>query len=125
VPPALRWLPAVVWAGVIFGLSSMSQPPEPGPVADLPGWTSMAHFAEYFILGALLFLACGTFRGRRPSNIYLFAVIMGILYGMTDELHQSFVPGRQMDALDWLVDCLGASTGALIPLMMRPGRNKI
>jgi VanZ family protein len=102
----------------------MSQPPEPGPVAELPGWTSMAHFALYFILGALLFLACGTLRNWRHSNIYLFAVIIGILYGMTDEMHQSFVPGRMMDALDWLVDCLGVSTGTLIMMIFRPGRNE-
>jgi VanZ family protein len=118
------WLPALVWAGVIFGLSSMSEPPKPGPVAELPGWTLLAHGSEYFILGVLLFRAGGAIEGWRPSSAYLFAAFAATLYGATDELHQVFVPERQMDALDWLVDCLGASVGALVMLPWRYKRNK-
>jgi len=122
---ALYWLPALVWAGVIFGLSSMSEPPKPGPVAEMPGWTFLAHWVEFFLLGALLFRAGGTIKGWRPSSVYIFAAIVGILYGVTDELHQAFVPERQVDALDWLVDCLGASVGALVMLPLRFRKDKI
>ncbi len=49
----------------------------------------------------------------------LQAVILGCLYGMTDELHQYFVPGRSTSATDWLADTVGTTAGATIMLVVR------
>jgi len=42
-------------------------------------------------------------------HVVLLAI--GALYGMTDELHQMFVPGRQPDIADWIADILGVAIG--------------
>ena len=98
------WLPVVVWAGLIFGLSSI---PDLG--TGLGGWDlalrKIAHAAEYAVLGALLFRALGR---------ELTAVAIGIAYAVTDEVHQAFVPGRQGAVLDVLVDAVGVLVGVYV-----------
>lgn len=98
------WLPVVVWAALIFGLSSI---PDLG--TGLGGWDlalrKIAHAAEYAVLGALLFRALGR---------DLPAVAIGIAYAITDEVHQSFVAGRQGTALDVLVDAAGVLVGVYV-----------
>jgi VanZ family protein len=67
-----------------------------------------AHVIEYGIFGVLLYRA---FRGsgidRKRSMI--FAVAISIMYGVTDEIHQSFTPGREPKIRDVFFDALGAS----------------
>jgi VanZ family protein len=50
--------------------------------------------------------------GCSPRRAFLLAVVIGSLYGGTDEFHQSFVPGRTADPLDWVADTLGVALGA-------------
>ena len=98
------WLPVVLWAGLIFALSSI-----PSLGTGLGTWDlvlrKMAHFAEYAVLGGLLQRAVG----REP-----LAILLGSAYAVTDEFHQTFVTGRQGAPLDWLVDTLGVATGVLL-----------
>ena len=65
------------------------------------------HLVVYGILGALLA------RGRRLQGHIPHAVLIlaGALYGASDEWHQSFVPGRQVSALDWVADLCGVAAG--------------
>jgi VanZ family protein len=134
---ALLWLPAAAWAALIFWLSSQSEPPRPAGLAGVPGWSSAAHFGLYLVLGAFLYIAFkGTgFRGQgsgtssgvrvqgagngKPTatGLYLLAFAAGALYAATDEIHQYFVPLRQTDAVDWLVDVAGVLVGALVVLI--------
>jgi VanZ family protein len=99
-----RWGPAVAWAALIFVLSSI---PDLG--TGLGGWDvllrKLAHAAEFAILGALLVRAL-----RRPG----WAVALGIAYAVSDELHQSFVPGRQGSALDVALDSVGVVVGTVL-----------
>lgn len=98
------WLPVVFWAGVIFTLSAV-----PSLGTGLGGWDvvlrKLAHLAEYAVLGALLHRAVR----REP-----LAVLIGSAYAVTDEIHQSFVSGRQGSPLDWLVDTAGVVAGTVI-----------
>jgi VanZ family protein len=98
------WLPVVAWAGLIFALSSI---PDLG--TGLGGWDlllrKLAHAAEYAVLGALLLRALGR---------ELPAVLAGVAYAVTDEMHQAFVPGRQGAALDVLVDAAGVLIGVYV-----------
>lgn len=97
-----RWGPAVLWMAVIFLVSH--QPDLPS--APQPLWDVLlkkgAHVAEYAVLGYVLARATGA-----PRRAW----VLGLLYGISDELHQSFVPGRQARAADVLLDGLGCGLG--------------
>jgi VanZ family protein len=102
------WAASVLWMAAIFGFSSL-----PGSaVQGVPG--SYAHFGVYAVLGGLLFVAFS--HETAPGRAAAYAVLTASLYGVTDELHQAFVPGRMPDAADWGMDTLGAFTGALLTL---------
>jgi VanZ family protein len=105
--------------GVIFGLSSLTG-------SDVPGrFTGLGHFGLYAMLGALYLAALSP---QRPSWKHaIAAVLLASAYGVTDEFHQSFVPGRMPDVMDWLVDTAGAASAAGVMALLsragdRPGR---
>ena len=78
-----------------------------------------AHFTEYAILAQLafqLFLALP--RPRKELTAAALGLVFTVIYAMTDEYHQSFVPGRAMMARDVLIDTLGALLGIFIVLMV-------
>jgi VanZ family protein len=107
---ALRWAPAVVWAAIIFALSSLSAlPAAPGGFTD-----KHAHLIVYGVLGALLVWGL-TDRSlaRTTWRTAAAAVVLAILYGASDEWHQSFVPGREVSALDLAADAAGAAIAAV------------
>lgn len=99
------WLPAMAWAGVIFHLSS--QPTVPAP--SIPGVDKALHFGAYAVLGWLLAFAAD--RSRLPLAV---AVGLGLLYGITDEIHQMYVPGRSPDLLDWVADAAGVAAATFL-----------
>ena len=98
------WLPVLAWAALIFALSSI---PDLG--TGLGGWDlvlrKLAHAAEYAILGALLVRATGR------SGV---ALAVGTLYAVSDELHQTFVPGRMGSPVDVAIDALGVACGVAL-----------
>jgi VanZ family protein len=108
----LLWLPVVVWAAVIFAFSSV---PDLG--TGLGGWDlvlrKLAHTAEYAILGALLLRATGRIG---------IALALGIAYAVSDEIHQTFVPGRAGKPLDVAIDTLGLVVGVAIWHLLRSRR---
>jgi VanZ family protein len=108
------WVPALLWAGLIFHVSSL-------PGDRLPRlWTwehgdIILHGLEYLILGALLYRA---FALSRPALGYaLLALVswgLAAAYALSDEYHQSFVPGREVSLSDILADLLGAVVGVVL-----------
>ena len=99
----LRWLPALAWMALIFYLSS--QPDLPGPPNPL--WDLIlkqgAHFVAYAVLAILFSFALAP---RRETMT--IALVLSILYALSDEFHQSFVPGRTPSAWDIATDTAGA-----------------
>ena len=97
---ASAWLPVVAWAGVIFAISSI-----PSLGTGLGVWDlvlrKLAHVTEYAVLGFLL--------ARAAPLAAAFA--LGVLYAVSDELHQSFVSGRQGAPRDVAIDALGVVIG--------------
>lgn len=96
---------------IIFALSSIPDLGAlPGGVSDKSG-----HALGYGILGVLLLRA---FAGGRLSGVtwrsVLLAIAAATAYGVTDEFHQAFVPGRSPDALDVVADLLGASSAVAL-----------
>jgi VanZ family protein len=101
----LRYVPALCWMGVIFGMSSI-------PGSNVPGrFSTVAHFIEYAIFGALL--AYPLRRGRPVGEGAAVSVLFASIYALSDEIHQSFVPMRTPDVADWGMDTLGALVGVV------------
>jgi len=65
------------------------------------------HYAAYFVMGVLAVRALRHFV-RSRERITLIAALFCSLYGLSDEWHQSFVPGRDASFSDWLADSIGA-----------------
>ena len=103
------WLPAVLWAAVIFALSSI-----PGLTSGLDFWDLLlrkaAHVTEFAILGALLARALGR---------SLPAIVVGVAYAVLDEIHQSFVPDRAGVPLDVVIDTVGVVLGVVLYAQVR------
>jgi len=98
---------------VIFRLSAL-------PGSQVPGrFGSLGHFLGYAVLGVLFFLAL--IPERSPMAAFALAVLFCSVYGITDEFHQSFVPGRTPDIVDWGVDTMGAACGAAAALLIARG----
>ena len=100
---------------LIFGVSSVKQPPLPTPQFEWLTIDKLYHFIEYAILGALLAWA---FVKAKPSIvpsklIWFAAAVLSMLYGASDEWHQTFVPGRCATLGDWVADALGSVAGVL------------
>ena len=109
------WLPVALYAGMIFFLSAQSHPEEQLPSFLLKDVSDkVLHAVEYAILGGLCYRALrwGA-SGPVASYALLFAIVTASLYGVTDEVHQFFVPFRESSWLDWLADTAGATVGAL------------
>lgn len=94
----LPWIPALAWALAIYLVSGRSTVPVP----DVSGADKVLHFGAYALLGLLL-----AFAVHRSALSPWVAVVLGVLYGASDEIHQSFVPGRSPDIRDWVADALG------------------
>lgn len=126
----LSWLLVVVIAAVIFFMSSRNANElnhETGIVSAIKTWlmqqtnmlfghsvdvSPIGHFTEFCLLGAAL---ANALRWHLPLQKSAgAAIILGSLYGVTDEIHQIFVPGRSCDPADWLVDTIATMVGVLI-----------
>lgn len=104
-----RWLPALVWMALIFYSSSQSTLPIDGhpQSGDLH---RIAHVVAYSVLAVLVrFAVAGS---RSPARL-AFAIC--VLYAVSDEIHQTFVPGRTGNLRDVGVDAL-SSAAALLAL---------
>lgn len=97
-----RWLlPLAIAAGIFAGTSWPRPPNMPG------GSDKVIHFTAYALLGASVAWAS---RARGPVGAMTGLLAVSIL-GAADEWHQQFIPGRRMDALDWIADTAGAACG--------------
>ena len=99
----------VVWCATLWTLSSASDP------EDLVGVTiplndKVEHGIAYAAGGALAVAALGASRRMPP---WACAVLFCGAWGISDEVHQSFVPGRESSAADVAADVAGASAGAI------------
>ncbi len=100
-----RWTPVAAYMAGIFALSSISQPPA------FPGNTDKdLHALVYGGLAAFVVRAlAGGWRQRVTWTTAIVAMLIAVLYGVSDEFHQSFVPNRQSDVRDVVADTVGAA----------------
>ncbi|HEV2423382.1 MAG TPA: VanZ family protein [Terriglobia bacterium] len=150
-PPAsrgarrFRWIMTVVWAGLIFYLSTsgfgvsfttwllsvilgiLHLTVSPATFALLhEAFRKLAHLTEYGIFSLLIYASLlGTIDFEWRPRLALRAVVIAALYSLTDEYHQSFVTGRTPTIVDCGIDTAGAALATLIPYAwdrLRQGR---
>ena len=107
-------LPVFIWMAVIFYFSSLSSV---GISLEFDRGGISLHFLEYIILGFLSQRAfANSCLNYKWVSILFFSVATGIIYGATDELHQSLVPNRSPSLADLAADSLGALAGSALYL---------
>lgn len=102
------WTPTAIWAIVIFSFSAIPT----NPVSEIY-WQDfivkkLAHIIEYGIFATLLYRSL-KLSGISPKDAIIYSLITSFLYGVSDEFHQSFTPGREPKARDVLFDTFGAA----------------
>ena len=107
------WLPPILWALIIFTFSSFPTV----ETSDFFLWDFLikksAHLIEYGVLAILLYRAMINSDMEKKKAI-IYSIIIAGLYGVTDEFHQSFIPGRGPAARDVAIDTIGATIGILL-----------
>jgi VanZ family protein len=101
----LRWVPSLSIMGLIFFFSSL-------PSEKIPYYGELdyiikkgSHALGYGLLGLSYYYALP--RGLSRIYRWVLALIMTILFALSDEYHQSFVQGRTSSLRDVAIDCLG------------------
>ncbi len=102
------WLLTMGYMGILFYLSSLHNIRLP----KLPeNFDKVIHMFAYMPLAYLFYLSL--MKSGIHKYIFVLAVIFACVYGITDELHQVTVPGRDASVGDLLADALGAFLGSL------------
>lgn len=100
---AIYWVPVLIWAGFIFWLSSI-----PDLRSELPAaWdTILRKIGHVIAFGVLAWLILKALHPLNRQKI-LAAGLSSLLYAISDEIHQQFVPGRTGTASDIIIDAIG------------------
>ncbi|RUM39020.1 MAG: teicoplanin resistance protein VanZ [Desulfobulbus sp.] len=112
-----RSLPMLLVMGIIFFLSQQS-----GTTLAIPqiyGLDKCLHMLAYGTLAATVIYAvpAHAFHNRNPWKTRMLILLFCVFYGMTDEFHQSFIPGRDVSFFDLLADAAGAGIVLLLEQM--------
>jgi VanZ family protein len=110
------WGPVAAYLALIFHLSAQSSVGWAPPYPDV-----VLHAVEYSVLGVLLARALNDGVSRTvPDRLLVLAWALCVIYAVSDEYHQTFVPGRTGDWRDALSDAAGTAAGlALLSLAQR------
>lgn len=108
--------------GIIFYLSD-----QPGDFVQLPqitGLDKLLHFIAYFVLAATFFYGLHPFSNRsRRVRIVVIVVLFCALFGISDEFHQAFIPGRNVSSWDVTADVCGGLFAAALWYRWRASRS--
>lgn len=78
----------------------------------------IAHFSIYTLVGFLLMALLSTYENIKRKNQIYISTMLGILYAISDEIHQSFTPGRGPKITDVFIDSLGVLFGITVILLI-------
>lgn len=110
------WVAVIAWMALIFTLSAQSNLPDLTP--GMPNLQDVVgHLTVYAVLAMLWFWALASIGVRHAA---LWAGVISFLYGMSDEYHQSFVPGRTMTLADLGVDLVAILIALLLLARLHP-----
>lgn len=115
----IRWIPAAVIFGISWYLSSQEH------VENMPSFWNADKLVHLVCFGGLCFWVCFGCNTRMvPKKLLLVPLFIVSAYGIIDEIHQSFVPGRRSSVFDWCADTVGAVLGICIFLFVRKHLDK-
>ena len=107
----LSWFTTIAVASIIFWVSSLTF----GTGTFAIGINAILyHIVAFFFF--TLFLLFSSTKGKKQYKIFLLVIIISIFYGITDEVHQFFVPGRNCGFFDLLLDSIGIFMASLFYL---------
>jgi VanZ family protein len=105
------WLPVILYCLLIFIQSSY---PATQSLPAIPFMDKLAHVGAYALLGFLFFrLFQSTSICKRAVPLVILSALASSLYGISDEIHQHFVPSRTADIMDVMADVTGSFLGAV------------
>jgi len=114
-------LPALLYAGLIFLVSSIPQIP-----TELPSFTlgdKLVHSLEFGVFGWLLWRSASRWRLSARQITYLIVILLvGAVYAASDEIHQLFVTGRDSNIYDWIADVIGLALGLTVSYIVSQRR---
>ncbi len=108
------WLPPAIWCSLIFYLSSI-----PGLNSGWGIWDLIlrkcAHMFEYAVLSLMMCRAIHrTWKSLAPAGVTVFSFLFALLYAISDEVHQMFVPRRGPSVHDVVIDTIGICIGLFV-----------
>lgn len=135
----LRWIPVLLWMGLIFYLSAQPAGPSSELSSTVMDWMlqfvegrlmvdesvfhvlirKAAHMGAYFVLAVLTMIALRTPRIVSVWRQAGVSLIICVLYATSDEVHQLFVPGRSGEVRDVMIDTVGAVLGIGVYMICR------
>jgi VanZ family protein len=109
-------LPAILIILGIWFLSSQSILPQPKGIL---GFDKVQHLIAYMVLAGMIGL-WPSHKQWKTRTLLTTLLVIGIasVYGIVDEIHQSFTPGRDCNIWDWIADTIGAILGAVIIMLI-------
>lgn len=120
--PFACWLAVLLYAGIIFCLSSLPLRPPRVPLRPFPHADKVIHLLEFAVLSLLICRALTVSSETPPAEpanaprsvrwIPWMAIALTVFYAATDEIHQGFVPPRTPNVADFIADAIGAVLGA-------------
>ncbi|MBN1477738.1 VanZ family protein [Candidatus Sumerlaeota bacterium] len=105
------WAPPLVWMALIFVGSSLDAGDKPG-LLDFPHADKLMHLVEYGVLGFLLARILGRGESAPSTAVLIASALITLAYGVTDEVHQIWVPTRTFSLCDLTADLIGGALGA-------------
>jgi VanZ family protein len=118
----LYWLPLILYCLFIY---IQSDYPSPEQIPVFPYVDKVLHVTAYGIMGILFYRAYQTLRFKDNIKMLMFlSVVSASLYGISDEIHQSFVPFREAEVADAIADMIGAISGVYLYQLLVVSRIK-
>ena len=107
IKKVLKWLPALFVACCNIYLSSQEH------IKQMPTFWNADKVVHFFCFAGFSFWVAFACNIKSYKKVWLPTLIIS-LWAVTDEIHQSFTPGRESSALDWFADTAGAFLGAAV-----------
>jgi len=117
---------ALAWAAFLFTLTSWPSPPRVPLVSGIPNFDKLVHFTLYAVQAWLLYRAV-PWPGLSRFSLARVLTIVGVMavWGVADETHQTWIPGRAMEGDDVAADVVGVAAGAVAASMVSGRRERV
>ena len=110
----LLWAPVALLLGFEFYLSTQSSGSLPAFGPWFESKDKVEHLAYFFLTGLFAVRAARFGEGWSRQKTAVFLILAGLLWGCSDEIHQSYTPGRDVEIGDVLADTLGVALAVVL-----------